>query len=34
LMREVQAWIEGEMRRIDPGAYADTADTPQRARSL
>jgi 1-acyl-sn-glycerol-3-phosphate acyltransferase len=22
LMREVQAWIEAEMRRIDPGAYA------------
>src|SRR6476620_430842 len=24
LMREVQAWIEGEMHRIDAGAYADT----------
>jgi len=22
LMREVQAWIEAELRRIDPGAYA------------
>jgi 1-acyl-sn-glycerol-3-phosphate acyltransferase len=25
LMREVQAWIEGEMRRLDPGAYAQEA---------
>jgi 1-acyl-sn-glycerol-3-phosphate acyltransferase len=22
LMREVEAWIESEMRRLDPGAYA------------
>jgi 1-acyl-sn-glycerol-3-phosphate acyltransferase len=29
LMREVQAWIEGEMHRIDAGAYADTASAPQ-----
>ena len=28
LMREVQAWIEAEMRRLDPTAYTDTdADT-------
>jgi 1-acyl-sn-glycerol-3-phosphate acyltransferase len=26
LMREVEAWIEGEMRRLDPEAYA-----PERA---
>jgi 1-acyl-sn-glycerol-3-phosphate acyltransferase len=25
LMREVQAWIEGEMRRLDPDAYANEA---------
>lgn len=25
LMREVEAWIEGEMRRLDPQAYADKA---------
>ena len=24
LMRQVQDWIEGEMRRIDPMAYADS----------
>jgi 1-acyl-sn-glycerol-3-phosphate acyltransferase len=24
LMREVQAWIEAEMRRLDPEAYAPT----------
>ena len=23
LMREVEAWIEGEMRRLDPDAYAE-----------
>ena len=31
LMREVQAWIEAEMRRIDPEAYAD-AEAPKEAR--
>ena len=31
LMREVQAWIEAEMRRIDPEAYAD-AEAPQTAK--
>jgi len=25
LMREVQDWIEGEMRRLDPEAYAHEA---------
>lgn len=25
LMREVEAWIEAEMRRLDPGVYLDTA---------
>ena len=25
LMREVEAWIEAEMRRLDPEAYSDTA---------
>jgi 1-acyl-sn-glycerol-3-phosphate acyltransferase len=25
LMREVEAWIEAEMRRLDPAAYADAA---------
>jgi 1-acyl-sn-glycerol-3-phosphate acyltransferase len=25
LMREVEAWIEAEMRRIDPEAYAPAA---------
>ena len=25
LMREVEAWIEGEMRRLDPEAYAPVA---------
>jgi 1-acyl-sn-glycerol-3-phosphate acyltransferase len=24
LMREVEAWIEGEMRRLDPEAYIST----------
>jgi 1-acyl-sn-glycerol-3-phosphate acyltransferase len=28
LMREVEAWIETEMRRIDPEAYAGVAETP------
>jgi 1-acyl-sn-glycerol-3-phosphate acyltransferase len=28
LMREVEAWIEAEMRRLDPEAYAGTAETP------
>jgi 1-acyl-sn-glycerol-3-phosphate acyltransferase len=23
-MREVEAWVEAEMRRLDPEAYADT----------
>ncbi len=27
LMREVETWIEGEMRRLDPGAYQDTGRT-------
>jgi 1-acyl-sn-glycerol-3-phosphate acyltransferase len=27
LMREVEAWIEGEMRRLDPEAYATAAST-------
>ena len=33
LMREVQAWIEAEMRRIDPAAYADVPahETAKRA---
>ena len=31
LMREVQAWIEAEMRRIDPEAYADV-QAPEMAR--
>lgn len=35
LMREVEAWIEAEMRRLDPEAYPDGAavsgGTPQRA---
>ncbi|MDF1486426.1 lysophospholipid acyltransferase family protein [Ramlibacter sp. H39-3-26] len=30
LMREVQAWIEAEMRRLDPDAYAAT-DAPRKA---
>ncbi|MFL6694690.1 MAG: lysophospholipid acyltransferase family protein [Ramlibacter sp.] len=32
LMREVQAWIEGEMHRIDAEAYAGTSSAPQRSR--
>jgi 1-acyl-sn-glycerol-3-phosphate acyltransferase len=28
LMREVEAWIEAEMRRLDPQAYADVGDAP------
>ena len=32
LMREVQAWIEGEMRRIDPEAYSDSASTAAQAK--
>ena len=28
LMREVEAWIEGEMRRLDPGAYAAAGLSP------
>jgi 1-acyl-sn-glycerol-3-phosphate acyltransferase len=28
LMREVEAWIEGEMRRLDPEAYPTAHDTP------
>jgi 1-acyl-sn-glycerol-3-phosphate acyltransferase len=32
LMREVEAWIEAEMRRLDPGAYAgEPAARPARA---
>ncbi len=27
LMREVEAWIEAEMRRLDPEAYPETAET-------
>jgi 1-acyl-sn-glycerol-3-phosphate acyltransferase len=27
LMREVEAWIEAEMRRLDPEAYAGPAPT-------
>ena len=27
LMREVEAWIEAEMRRLDPEAYPETAST-------
>jgi 1-acyl-sn-glycerol-3-phosphate acyltransferase len=30
LMREVESWIEAEMRRIDPGAYADASTVPRR----
>ena len=29
LMREVEAWIEAEMRRLDPAAYAGAARAPQ-----
>jgi len=28
LMREVEAWIESEMRRLDPDAYIDAAHEP------
>ncbi|MEE4277845.1 MAG: lysophospholipid acyltransferase family protein [Halieaceae bacterium] len=28
LMRRVESWIEGEMRRLDPEAYADKSDPP------
>ena len=28
LMREVESWIEAEMRRLDPGAYAAEAVRP------
>ena len=28
LMREVEAWIEAEMQRLDPDAYAHTPATP------
>jgi 1-acyl-sn-glycerol-3-phosphate acyltransferase len=28
LMREVETWIEGEMRRLDPGAYSPATPTP------
>ncbi len=31
LMREVEAWIEAEMRRLDPEAYPAAAATPQTA---
>ena len=31
LMREVEQWIEAEMRRLDPEAYPDTVATPQPA---
>ena len=34
LMREVQAWIEGEMRRIDPDAYSDNASTAAQAKGV
>ena len=27
LMREVETWIEAEMRRLDPEAYPETAST-------
>ena len=29
LMREVEAWIESEMRRLDPEAYRDSLPLPQ-----
>ena len=32
LMREVEAWIEAEMRRLDPEAYADAAASVDEAR--
>jgi 1-acyl-sn-glycerol-3-phosphate acyltransferase len=28
-MREVEAWIEAEMRRLDPEAYAPEAAIPE-----
>jgi 1-acyl-sn-glycerol-3-phosphate acyltransferase len=28
LMREVEAWIEAEMHRLDPEAYPDSKDGP------
>lgn len=31
LMREVEAWIEGEMRRLDPEAYPPAHETPASA---
>ena len=31
LMREVEAWIEGEMRRLDPEAYTPGVPTPRAA---
>jgi 1-acyl-sn-glycerol-3-phosphate acyltransferase len=31
LMREVEAWIEAEMRRLDPQAYAAGSDAPSAA---
>jgi 1-acyl-sn-glycerol-3-phosphate acyltransferase len=31
LMREVEAWIESEMRRLDPDAYIETAQEPVRS---
>jgi len=32
LMREVEAWIEGEMRRLDPEAYTGRSAVPPRSR--
>jgi 1-acyl-sn-glycerol-3-phosphate acyltransferase len=32
LMREVEAWIEGEMRRLDPEAYVTAPDAVALAR--
>jgi 1-acyl-sn-glycerol-3-phosphate acyltransferase len=29
LMQEVEAWIEAEMRRLDPEAYPDAAPQPE-----
>ena len=31
LMREVEAWIEAEMRRLDPEAYVDSPKSVQEA---
>jgi 1-acyl-sn-glycerol-3-phosphate acyltransferase len=31
LMREVEAWIESEMRRLDPDAYIETGQDPVRS---